>query len=352
MLSRQPNEEEEEVQLKVLKGSNAASGSSVESGIHSVRSGGKPMMESSRSFFEPRFGMDFSGVKIHTGSNAEQLAKSLNARAFTLGRNIVFGAGQYSPETSAGKHLMAHELTHVMQQRGNSLENQEKGIKNEKVRKKAVSHTTPLIQRRFVNRGRTATDRVWWAGGTGAQGGQGVGSIQTLVNPVIEGRNPRSARRTARAWIRPRTGRIRVVRSYIAVRRGDQGGGAGNRWHMTRRAARRTNLHERHHVRASRNLYKRYLRPPLRLVRRYRGRRNFLSYGGTRAEAIARLNTILGWNTSTADFRRTDRAMNIPPGGTIDINEPAAGTNLVDCGAGNIGRIRYNHRATAPNECP
>jgi hypothetical protein len=68
-----------------------------------------------RSFFEPRFGQDFSKVRVHTDSRAARSARDLNARAFTLGRDIVMGAGQYSPGTSEGKRLLAHELTHVIQ---------------------------------------------------------------------------------------------------------------------------------------------------------------------------------------------------------------------------------------------
>jgi hypothetical protein len=73
---------------------------------------------STREFFEPRFGADFSGVRVHTDSKAAQTASAINARAFTVGRNIAFNAGQYSPHTAEGKYLLAHELTHVVQQSG------------------------------------------------------------------------------------------------------------------------------------------------------------------------------------------------------------------------------------------
>jgi hypothetical protein len=69
-----------------------------------------------RRYFNPRFGYDFSGVRVHTDSNAGQAAGAINARAFTLGRDIVFASGQYAPETESGKRLLAHELTHVLQQ--------------------------------------------------------------------------------------------------------------------------------------------------------------------------------------------------------------------------------------------
>jgi hypothetical protein len=78
--------------------------------------GGAPLGKSLRSFFEPRFGRDFSGVRIHTGDQAAQAANAVKARAFTVGPEIVFGAGEYRPETTAGQRLLAHELTHVVQQ--------------------------------------------------------------------------------------------------------------------------------------------------------------------------------------------------------------------------------------------
>lgn len=91
---------------------------SAESAITSLRGAGTPLPPSERSFFEPRFGADLSNVQIHSGSQAAELTQSLQARAFTVGRDIVFGSGQYSPGTFDGRTLLAHELTHVVQQTG------------------------------------------------------------------------------------------------------------------------------------------------------------------------------------------------------------------------------------------
>ncbi len=71
-----------------------------------------------RGFFESRFGTDFAGVRIHTGASAARLADAYDARAFTYGQHIVFNDGEYTPHTTAGRELMAHELAHVQQQRG------------------------------------------------------------------------------------------------------------------------------------------------------------------------------------------------------------------------------------------
>lgn len=79
-------------------------------------SGGLPLDHATRTLMEPRFGHDFSQVRIHKNAQAGEFARAVNAQAFTVGPNIVLGEGYYSPETSTGKRLLAHELTHVLQQ--------------------------------------------------------------------------------------------------------------------------------------------------------------------------------------------------------------------------------------------
>src|SRR6185312_14488644 len=85
--------------------------------VHDVlRSPGQPLDEGTRALLEPRFGHDFSRVRVHTDGRAAESARAVNALAYTVGRDVVFGSGQYSPEARAGRHLLAHELTHVVQQ--------------------------------------------------------------------------------------------------------------------------------------------------------------------------------------------------------------------------------------------
>ena len=81
-----------------------------------ISSSGHPLDRETRRYMESRIGFDFSKVRIHTDSRAAASAKSLNARAYTVGNNIVFGPGRFAPQTSEGRHLLAHELTHVVQQ--------------------------------------------------------------------------------------------------------------------------------------------------------------------------------------------------------------------------------------------
>lgn len=94
----------------------AAAASAIVSEV--LSSPGQPLDERVRGFMEPRFGHDFSHVRIHADEKAAASASAVNAHAYTTGREIVFGAGRYAPETSAGRSLLAHELAHVLQQEG------------------------------------------------------------------------------------------------------------------------------------------------------------------------------------------------------------------------------------------
>jgi hypothetical protein len=89
--------------------------------VHNVlRSPGRPLDKATRAFFEPRFGHDFSKVRIHADDQAAESARAVSAVAYTVGRDVVFGAGQYAPATMGGRKLLAHELSHVTQQTGAS----------------------------------------------------------------------------------------------------------------------------------------------------------------------------------------------------------------------------------------
>jgi len=96
-----------------------ASGIAAPPTVHEVlRSPGLPLDGATRAFMEPRFGYDFSAVRVHSGAHAQQSARDVNARAYTVGHNIVFGPNRWTPETQEGRKLIAHELTHVVQQSG------------------------------------------------------------------------------------------------------------------------------------------------------------------------------------------------------------------------------------------
>ena len=113
---------ESEVQTKPLRrktenGQNIGT-ASLASQLNNSKGGGQPLPRQTNSFMSQAFGMDFSSVRVHTGSNSVQMNKDLNAKAFTHETDIYFNQGQYNPESSEGKRLLGHELTHVVQQGG------------------------------------------------------------------------------------------------------------------------------------------------------------------------------------------------------------------------------------------
>ncbi len=110
-------EEEEKLQMKEA-GPEAAAGHAPASVHEVLRSPGQPLDAATRGFMEPRFGQDFSGVRVHTGTSAEQSARDVNANAYTVGHDVVFDAGRFAPGALEGRRLIAHELTHVVQQSG------------------------------------------------------------------------------------------------------------------------------------------------------------------------------------------------------------------------------------------
>lgn len=101
---------------KQADGSAGTAPSSVETSLASSKGSGSSLPATTKTEMESGLGADFSNVKIHTGSNAAQMSKDLNAQAFTHGSDVYFNSNKFNPDTSSGKHLLAHELTHTMQQ--------------------------------------------------------------------------------------------------------------------------------------------------------------------------------------------------------------------------------------------
>lgn len=111
-------EEEEKLQKTPAGVPRAASGDAPATVHEVLRTPGRPLDAATRAYFEPRFGQDFSRVRVHTGTLAEQSARDVNAHAYTVGHNIVLGADRFVPGMHDGRRLIAHELTHVVQQSG------------------------------------------------------------------------------------------------------------------------------------------------------------------------------------------------------------------------------------------
>jgi outer membrane protein OmpA-like peptidoglycan-associated protein len=116
-LQRQPLEEEDDVlQAKESSVSTPGVSSGLQSDMKGLQGGGTPLPPSIRRHFQSRFGVGFGDVRVHTDSRAAEAARAVKARAFTLGKDVVFGAGEFNPGTGSGQNLIAHELTHVLQQ--------------------------------------------------------------------------------------------------------------------------------------------------------------------------------------------------------------------------------------------
>lgn len=109
-------EEEKPVQAKLNESNSVNEG--VESDLNSSKDGGKRMDANTKQEMEAGFGADFSDVNIHTDSKAVQMSEQLGAQAFTHGNDVYFNKGKYNPDSKEGKHLLAHELTHTIQQTG------------------------------------------------------------------------------------------------------------------------------------------------------------------------------------------------------------------------------------------
>lgn len=144
--------EEEELQMKSDGGVPEVT-DDLEQSIETSRGAGQVLPDTAREFFEPRFGQDFSSVNIHTGGEADHLNQSLQARAFTTGSDIYFREGEYNPDSSAGRELLAHELTHVVQQGGSQMQLQEQ---------EPDSGAAPQVSRRVSRRVQRWTSLGYW----------------------------------------------------------------------------------------------------------------------------------------------------------------------------------------------
>lgn len=118
ILQRQTSDNEGSLRAKSKAGRLLTSSPNLENSIKGIKNGGNQLSGEERSYFEPRFGIGLDHVRIHTDGRAAKISQAINAKAFTLNNNIAFNSGYYSPASRDGKRLLAHELTHVIQQTG------------------------------------------------------------------------------------------------------------------------------------------------------------------------------------------------------------------------------------------
>ena len=133
----------------------------LETSIQQARGSGQRLADSIKSPMEQAFGADFSGVKVHTDTQADQLNQSIQAKAFTTGQDVFFRQGAYEPGTRGGQELLAHELTHVVQQNEGAVQRVSLGAPNEKVRLN-FSVAEPVVQRTLENNVDKNTEiKIW-----------------------------------------------------------------------------------------------------------------------------------------------------------------------------------------------
>jgi hypothetical protein len=154
-LQRQQAPQEEELQMKPMvqrrpSGGGMTAASNLETSIQQSRGNGQPLADDIKQPMEQAFGADFDSVRIHTDAKSDNLNKSIQARAFTTGQDIFFRQGEYSPGSNSGKELLAHELTHVIQQNGGAVQRKSLHIapKENKLQTKYIAESGQAIQMR------------------------------------------------------------------------------------------------------------------------------------------------------------------------------------------------------------
>ncbi|MEH2079374.1 MAG: DUF4157 domain-containing protein [Nostoc sp.] len=159
-------EDESELQMKSMVQRQAGMGAApdLEASINQARGGGVAMADNIRQPMEQAFGADFSRVKVHTDGQSDQLNRSIQARAFTTGQDVFFRQGEYNPGSRGGQELLAHELTHVVQQNGDAVHQRvpTTRVQEQTIQRVPADLTVPqrVTLRRAFNRAIYLCDRV------------------------------------------------------------------------------------------------------------------------------------------------------------------------------------------------
>ncbi len=171
-------EEEEMLQAKPVGSQPAMVSENLETQINDALSGGQPLADSVRTSLEPHFEHDFSQVCLHTDAEADKLSRKLEAEAFTTGKDIFFRDGAYQPDTDSGKRLIAHELTHVVQQQSAPA------LQREEVTSTTAETQTPTTETAEAAPATAALRALWESMVVGPV--QEAHSVLTSGGPVAE----------------------------------------------------------------------------------------------------------------------------------------------------------------------
>lgn len=142
-------ENEDRLQKKSDSTDSQVASSSIENSLNSSKGNGAPLPEDTRTKMESSFGVDFSGVRLHTDSSAVKMNRDLHAQAFTHGNDIYFGSGKYDTGSSQGKHLLAHELTHTIQQNPGVIKSRKTEANNKANDHQSILKSSDKVVQRF-----------------------------------------------------------------------------------------------------------------------------------------------------------------------------------------------------------
>lgn len=148
-VQRQPETDEESKPLQAKGAGEREAPSSVRQGLGQTRGAGQAMASSLRENMEESFGRDFSEVRLHTSDSAQAMNRDLNAKAFTHGRDVYFNSGEFNVESREGRHLLAHELAHVVQQSTGLRRQATSAAEGEKAEKPKINYATAKLQNSY-----------------------------------------------------------------------------------------------------------------------------------------------------------------------------------------------------------
>ncbi|MCT7964687.1 DUF4157 domain-containing protein [Laspinema sp. D1] len=181
--SSESNPVQRKISIQAFGGEGGDVSSEWESQLNQARGGGQPLSPSLREPMEREFGADFSGVRVHTGAQADSLARSIQAKAFTTGQDVFFRQGAYEPGSRGGQELIAHELTHVVQQSGETATRIQRNKKHKQTEQ--LNHKEEATK--VVKKVHSLAPKVVDVGTPAIGSGPNVPIIQPFIPPIGDG---------------------------------------------------------------------------------------------------------------------------------------------------------------------